>query len=62
MTRQVPQWKIELRAATYPVEEWVTMQAISGRLYKFIERQDAVDAMEALKKIQPHATLRISPA
>lgn len=55
-------WKIEVCASSYPTEEWVAVRGTNGRLCRYVERYEADDAMAALKKIQPHAMLRIVPA
>lgn len=53
------QWKIELRASTYPIEEWVTMRSPKGRLCRFVDRQEAEAVYTTLKRIQPHLAMRI---
>lgn len=55
-------WQIELRAATYPIEEWVPLRHETGRRYRYIEWGDAEREMAKLLKYQPHAVLRIGPA
>lgn len=52
-------WKIELRAATYPVEEWVEMKHWTGRRYRYVDQFEAEAEMDKLKAIQPHSVMRI---
>jgi hypothetical protein len=60
MTRETPHWKIEIRAARWPVEVWEIITLVSGRLAKYVDRGDAEIALLKMQKVQPHAMLRIS--
>lgn len=54
-------WKIELRASTYPVEEWAELRNGRGRWFRFADRQEAETVVARLHQIQPHMVVRIVP-
>lgn len=56
-----PQWKIELRASTYPVEEWLELRSPRGRWLRFVDRSAAEDTLARLQRVQPHLVARIAP-
>ena len=56
-----PRFRIEVRASTYPIEEWLPIQHESGKRFRFVERFEAEAAIERLRRIQPHLVLRVSP-
>jgi hypothetical protein len=56
-----PRYRLEVRAATYPVEEWLPMRKESGKVYTFVERTDADAVLAKLKGVQPHLVARIAP-
>lgn len=61
MIQGKPQWRVEIQASTYPVEEWVTLTRESGKSYAFVDRWEAEQEMARVKRVQPHSVLRIVP-
>jgi hypothetical protein len=61
MMRASPRWRLEIRASTYPVVEWIPLTQPSGTLYKFVDQAEAERALAALKRVQPHLVVRVAP-
>lgn len=55
-----PRWKIEVRATTFPPYQWMELRSDTKR-YVYVEKSDAEKDLATLKRIQPHAILRIAP-
>lgn len=56
-----PQWKIELRASTYPVEEWMPLRDAKGKRFEYLEQSEAEAELARRLKVQPLAVFRVVP-
>ena len=54
-----PQWKIEVQASTYPVEEWMPLRDARGKRFEYLERSEAEAELMRRYKVQPLATFRV---
>jgi hypothetical protein len=55
------QWKIEVQASTYPVEEWMPLRDANGKRFEYLERTEADAQIVKLLRFQPQAIFRVSP-
>lgn len=60
LNQGTPRWRLEVRAATYPHEEWEPRQ-VTGKRYTFVDHDEAKTELAKAKLVQPHAVFRISP-
>lgn len=51
-----------MRETVHPPHVWATMHKPDGGRYGYVEKGDADAQLAKLKKIQPHAVMRVSPA
>lgn len=56
-----PQWKLEVRASTHPVEEWMPLRDARGKRFEYLEQTEAEAELAKRLKVQPTAVFRVVP-
>jgi len=54
------QWRIEVRVAPPPEEEWVLLRKPGGSPMKFADREKAEETIATIQRVQPQSVLRLT--
>lgn len=61
MTYTKPNWKLEVRTGDRePHPEWLELRGY-GQRFRYVDREEAENWLQKLKRVQPHGEFRVAP-